>query len=185
MATFKIFRETALPGTLQNDSLYVVAPVATPNYFELYAVNSSGAVRRIPTDADITSKINTALGAANALTVVADIAGRNALAPNRNVQVLVKNATGDATVASGAATYLYEVATTTWTKISEAESLDVTLSWANIVGKPLSTAAAIDAAVGNSHNHGNKTQLDQIGEAGGIMTYNGQPIATAWSSVGW
>lgn len=186
MSTFKIFRETALPGTLQNDSLYVVAPSGTPNYFELYAVNSSGLVRRIPTDADITAKINTALGSATSLKVVADIAARNALAPTANVQVLVKNATADVTVASGAATYVYEFATTTWTKISEAESLDVVLNWSSVVGKPTSSASAIDGAVVNSHTHTNKTQLDQVGQnANGEMTYNGNQVKTEWGSLGW
>jgi hypothetical protein len=185
MAILKIFRETVLPGSPQNDSLYVVAPAGTPNYFELYVVNSSGVVRRMPTDADITTKINTALAGANELQVVADIAARNALTPVTNVQVLVKNATADPLVNSGAATYVYEFATTTWTKISEFESLDVTLNWSSISGKPTSSAAAIDGAVGAAHTHANKTQLDQIGESGGVMTYNGQPVQTAWSSVGW
>ncbi|MDO8771933.1 MAG: hypothetical protein Q7K57_25110 [Burkholderiaceae bacterium] len=185
MAIFKIFRETTLPGALQSDSLYVIAPAGTPNYFELYAVNGAGVVRRIPTDADITAKINTALATISSLTVVADIAARNALVPTANMQVLVKDATGDATVASGAATYVYEIATTTWTKISEFESLDVVLNWAGIVGKPSSSSAAIDAAVAATHTHANKTQLDQISEVSGEAAYNGVIIKTSWSSVGW
>ena len=35
MAIFKIFRETALPGTLQPYSIYIVAPAAKPNYVEI------------------------------------------------------------------------------------------------------------------------------------------------------
>lgn len=186
MATFKIYRETALPGTPVNDSLYVVAPAGTPNYFELYVVNSTGSVRRIPTEADITSKINAALGAANELTVVADITARNALSPTRVMQVMVIDATADTSVVSGAATYLYDLANTTWIKVSEAESLDVVLNWSSIVGKPTSTAAAIDAAVSASHSHTNKSSLDKIGEsAGGKLTYNGAEISTDWASTGW
>lgn len=186
MAIVKIFRETALPATLQNDSLYVIAPSSTPNYFELYVTNSSGAVKRIPTDADITTKINAALSTVSSLTVVADIAARNALTPTTNIQVLVKNATGDATVASGAATYVYEIATTSWTKISEAESLDVVLNWASIQGKPTSSASAIDSAVSASHTHSNKTQLDKVSEdAGGNLTYAGSLPHIGWDSTGW
>jgi hypothetical protein len=186
MANFKIYRETTLPATPVNDSLYVVVPSGSLNYFELYAVNSSGVIRRIPTEADIDAKISTALSSFSSLEVVNTIAERDTLTPTSNTQVLVKNATGDATVTSGAATYIYETSTSTWTKISESESLDVILNWANIVGKPTSTPAQIDSAVTNTHTHTNKTQLDLLGQnVGGELTYNGVQVKTEWSSTGW
>lgn len=173
MAKYSIFKETSLPGTLTANGIYLVANSSTPGYLEIYVTDSTGAAsRRIPTLADVNALI--AASAGNTLEVVSNIAARNALNPTKNVQVLVLDATGDATVSSGAATYVYRSSTTTWYKISEAESQDLTLAWANIVGKPTSSAGQIDAAVTASHAHTNKTQLDQIGQgAQGELTYNG------------
>ena len=188
MALFKIYRETALPAfPLQPYAIYLIAPAAKPNYVEMYVTNSNGsAARRIINEADIQSMINTAVANVNNIQIVADIAARNALAPTNTKYVYVKNATGDATVASGGATYLWDTDTSTWVKISEAESLDVSLTWANLQGKPTSTADQIDTAVTNSHTHSNKTQLDKVGEdAGGNFTYGGVIPHVAWASVGW
>lgn len=97
----------------------------------------------------------------------------------------MQDATGDATVASGGATYLYNVAGAAWVKISEAESMDVSLNWAALVGRPSSAVADIDDAVAKRHTHANKTELDKIGEAGGELTYNGAQVKTEWGSTGW
>jgi hypothetical protein len=187
MTTFKIFRETALPGLLQPYAMYVVAPTAKPDYIEIYVTNSTGsAARRVLTDTDVQGMINSSLSGMSGLQVVADITARNALNPTTNQLVLVLNATGDNTVSSGAATYVYRLSTTSWIKISEAESLDAVVNWTNIQGKPTSSASAIDTAVANSHTHANKTQLDKIGEnEDGLLTYNNNLPVIAWNSVGW
>jgi hypothetical protein len=184
MASFKIFRETALPGTLQPFAMYVIAPPSKPDYVEIYVTNSTGtAARRVLTDTDIQGMIDSSLSGMSGLQVVADIAARNALNPTTNQLVLVLNATGDNTVGSGAATYVYRLSTTSWIKISEAESLDAIVNWSNIQGRPTSSASAIDAAVANSHTHANKTQLGENGD--GFFTYNGNLPVTAWNSVTW
>jgi hypothetical protein len=36
MATYSIYKETALPGTLQPHSIYLIAPAANPDYVEMY-----------------------------------------------------------------------------------------------------------------------------------------------------
>lgn len=183
MATVKIFRETALPGTTVADAMYIIAPAGTPNYIELYVTNSSNQIRRIINAADIAALISAAVAAATELTIVADIAARDALAPTAPRYVFVTNATADSTVASGGATYLFNPTGSVWIKVSEAESLDVNVTWASITGKPTSTPAQIDAAVGASHSHTNKTQLDQIGQnAGGELTYNGVQVKTEWNN---
>lgn len=182
----KMYRETTLPGTLQPYSIYYIAPAGSPNYVEIYITNSSGVARRVIKETDIQAMINSTIAAANELTIVADIAARNALNPTKVVYVYVQNATGDATVASGGATYMYNPTTTSWIKISEAESMDVVLQWNNIQGKPSSSAAQIDAAVAATHTHANKTQLDKVGEdAGGNMTYNGSIPYTKWETTTW
>jgi hypothetical protein len=98
----------------------------------------------------------------------------------------VRDATGDATVQAGAATYVYDFANTVWVKVNEFESMDINLDWAGITNKPTSTVAAIDAAVVASHTHLNKTQLDSIGQdANSNLTYGGNLPHAGWDSVGW
>ena len=187
MASYKIFKETALPGTLQPHAIYLIAPAARPDFVEMYVTGAvATTVKRVIDAAHVQSMINASLSGLGGVEVVANIAARNALTPASNIQVLVLDATGDATVASGAATYVYRLSNTTWYKISEAESLDVVLAWASITGRPSSAPAAIDAAVANAHTHANKTQLDKVGEDGnGDLTYNAALPKTGWNSVGW
>ena len=183
--TFKPSKLTAVPSLpCAPNAVFFVAPTSKPNYVEIYVSNSAGtALKRLLTDADIQALIDASIsGLAGEMPIVADIAARNALSPTKNTQVLVLDATGDSTVASGAATYLYRVSTTSWIKLSEAESLDLILQWANIQGKPTSSPSAIDTAVGNSHVHNsNLTQLNKIGEnSDALFTYN-----NALPKIGW
>jgi hypothetical protein len=184
--SLKFFRETTLPGTLQPYSIYMIAPTARPDYVEIYVTDAAGLAKRVINQADIELLISNAISAAKELLIVADITARNALTPTFTQYVYVVDATADESVVSGGATYLYNTATSSWVKISEAESLDVVLQWANIQGGPTSTPNQIDAAVAASHTHSNKTQLDKIGEdANGNLTYGGSLPLTGWSSTTW
>lgn len=189
MTTLQIFRETALPGSLQAYGFYLIAPASDPTLLEVVAVAADGTTaRHVINKADIQGMIDASMAAAGAnnLVIVADIAARDALTPSTNIQAYVQDATGDATVASGGATYLYNLSATTWIKVSEAESLDVVLSWSGISGRPSSAVADIDDAVAKRHSHANKTQLDNIGENGaGEMTYNGAQVKTEYASTAW
>lgn len=128
---------------------------------------------------DINNLINTAIAGIgpsgiNNLHVVDNIAARDALAPIENIIVLVTDATGDNTVSSGGATYVYDVSKTLWKKIGETESMDLVLSWSNINNRPTSAVADIDDAVTKRHTHTNKLSLDKVGEdENGDFTYNG------------
>ena len=185
--TFKPFKLTAVPSLpCDQNAVFFVAPPGKPNYIEVYISNNAGtALRRLLTDTDIQELINTSIaGISGEMPIVANIAERNALTLTKNTQVLVLNATGDSTVASGAATYLYRASTTSWIKLSEAESMDLVLQWANIQGKPTSSPTAIDTAVANSHTHSNKTQLDKIGEnADGLLIYNNSLPKIGWEGT--
>jgi TUP1-like enhancer of split len=187
MTTFKIFRETTLPGTLQPYAIYLIAPASKPNFVEIYVSDSTGAAaKRVLNESDIQALIDASASSSSSLTIVDNIAARNALTPTSNIQVFVINATGDPTVNSGGATYIYRVSTTSWIKISEAESLDLSLTWASLSGKPTSNVSDIDNAVALRHSHSNKTELDKIGENGnGNFTYNGSLPLIDWSSIGW
>lgn len=187
MATYKIHKVTSLPGTLQPNSFYFVAPPGNPDYTELYVTGTSAStVKRLINEADVQALINASMSALSQMEVVANIAARNALNPTANIVVLVLDATGDATVSSGAATYVYRLSTTSWIKISEAESLDIALTWAALSGKPTSSPAQIDAAVAASHTHANLTQLALIGQdADGELTYNGNNVRARLDTGDW
>lgn len=178
MATLNIERVTALPGTLATNSIYVVS-VGTDKA-EIYVTGNTTTARRLLNETDIQALIDASISGIGAVEIVADIAARDALTLTANAQVMVLDASADATVSSGAATYIYRHSDTSFTKISEAEGLDVVLQWANIQGGPTSTAAQIDSAVSDSHTHSNKTQLDKVGENGsGQLTYDGDEFVLA------
>lgn len=182
---FRVYKETSVPATWTPNSLYFIQ-ATNVNYVECYITSSSGTPRRVPNEADITALIAAQISSASELQIVADIAARNALTPTSVKAVYVTNATGDTTVTSGGAYYLYNPSNTTWIKTAEAENMDVVLQWNNIQGKPTSTPAQIDAAVTNTHIHTNKTQLDKVGEDGsGNFTYNSQLPYTGWETTNW
>jgi hypothetical protein len=188
MPTFKVFKETALPGTPEANSVYFITNPSYPDLVEVVVTNTGATAphRHVLNRADVQTMIDNSLSSLNEIQIVANIAARNALNPTSPIYVYVVNATGDATVQSGGATYLYNPGTTSWIKTSEAESMDVSVTWASITGKPASSAAAIDGAVANSHTHANLTQLNLIGQNGASeLTYNGVQVKTEWSTTGW
>ena len=186
--SLQIFRETSLPVTLVPYAIYMIAPSGVENtdYVEMYVTDSLGAAKRNVNRDDISTMIGTAISSANSLTIVADITERNLLASTRSEFVYVIDATGDSTVTSGGATYLYNTGTSSWIKTSEAESIDVVTSWNSLSGKPASTPTQIDDAVSMAHTHANKTQLDQIDQdANGLLTYNGVLPLSGWMTTNW
>lgn len=188
MANYQVFKETALPGGLTANSIYFVAPAARPDFVEIYVTNAAGdAARKVIDQATVQAMIDAAVAAGSGgAVIVDDIAARNALTADNAQQVLVLDASADATVTSGSATYVWRAATSAWIKISESESMDITLSWAALTGAPSSTPAAIDDAVTKRHSHANATELDKIGEDGdGNLTYGGARPHIAWDSTGW
>lgn len=188
-SVLKIFKETILPSTLEPNSLYMVAPVDNPTYVEFYVTGlEASVVRRTLNQVDIAAIVAQHISALdiNNLIVVNDIAARDALNPSTNLFVFVKDATGDSTVSVGSASYIYEVLTSTYTKVAEYESTDLILSWTNIVDGPNSTPAEVDDAVTKRHTHANATQLAKIGEnADGNLTYDGVVPLAGLSSVNW
>lgn len=193
MPSLQFFKETAMPSQLVGNAVYMIAPPSRPNYVEIYVTNAAGtASRRTIGQTDIQAMIDAAIAGSaggGGTVIVDDIAARDAIPsgdrPNA-LTVLVIDASADPTVNAGAATYVWRESTATFIKVSEAESLDLTLAWASISGRPTSTPAAIDAAVTASHSHLNKTQLDKIGEDGeGLLTYDGELPKTGWNSTNW
>lgn len=183
MATFKINRVTALPSTLEANSIYAVTVGAEK--FELYITGNDTTARRMLDEADVQLLISAAVSGANALQGVNNITERDGLVLTANAMIVVFDASDDPDVSTGAATYFYRHSDTSFTKIGEQESMDVVQAWDNITGRPSSSVADIDDAVTKRHAHGNITQLDKVGQsASGDLTYDGREYvrsgATAW-----
>ena len=163
MANLTFHKVASLPGTLLPNAFYYVENA--PNlYAESYLTDDAGNPFMLGNTIMIQQVAAAALS--SEVYLAADIAARDALTLTVNSIVLVQDATGDATVTTGAALYFYSAALTTFTKVAEYESLDVVLDWNNIVNGPTSTPAQIDQAVADSHVHANLAVLDAITNAG-------------------
>lgn len=182
MQKINFFKVASLPATLIPDSFYFVL---NGNYAESYLTDSSGSPKMIGNTVMINDLITSALATVNQVEYAADYAAMTAATYPSNVTVFVADASADPTVTAGSAYYFIEQSSGTITKISEFESLDLVLDWANIINKPVSTVAQIDQAVTDSHTHANKTELDKIGEdANGCLTYDGNPVVN-WENAAW
>ena len=182
----KVHKVNALPGSLEASALYLVKSANT-GLLDLYVSSNDGTeARHIISKAEIQSLVNTAVAGASNIFVVPDIAARDALAPTVVTQAIVVDATADTTVKSGSATYVYNPVGTAWQKIAEHESMDVILQWANIQGRPTSSVAEIDDAVGKKHSHANAATLGKLGQDGnGQLTYDGNNLHVYLSSDQW
>lgn len=174
MAEIKIFKETSVPATLEANAIYLIGPANDNSLLEVYVVNNAGtATRKTLGPAEVQALIDASLAGLNSLEIVADIAARDALTITGNGLVLVIDATSDTTVDVGAAMYAFDGSA--FTKVTEFESLDITLTWDSLVDGPNSTPTAVDLAVTQSHVHANKTELDNLSEdANQCLTYRGE-----------
>ena len=174
----------ALPGTLLPHTVYMVKSAQT-GLMELFVTGANAAEpRHIINRDEISTMITNAVSSATAMQFADTIAQRDTIVLPQNGLVLVRDATGDATVTSGAALYTYdadkvlngtETNADRYSKIAEYESLDLT--WDSIVGGPESSAAQVDEAVAQRHTHANKVQLDLITErADGEFLYDGSLV---------
>lgn len=153
MSGIKPYIVNTLPTTFSPSGMYFVKGATHADKFKLYLATVDGAsVRRLPTADDVTDEIAAAITMLSAIEYAETIAARDLMNPPANTLVYVANATGDATVAVGGATYFYVHATDTFVKVSEAESMDLSITWTALTGKPTSTPAAIDDAVSKAHN---------------------------------
>lgn len=182
MNALNIHRVNSLPATLEASSIYYVSNVVNPELVEIYMTgNNPETVKRTVNRADVDAWINLALAdiELSSVLIVATIAERDALVLDRSTLVLVIDATGDSSVKTGAATYVYNASAQSFTKISEFESLDLVLSWDGITDGPESTPEQIDQSVLQAHAHANSGQLAKVDQdAQGEFTYNGQyPLA--------
>lgn len=186
---FKTHRVTELPASLEAYSVYYVAPAGTTDYVEIYVSSADGlSARRVINEADVRTLISEEMSGLAEIHVYDTIADRDEAGVTESQFAFVVDASGDETVSAGGASYVYNKTAATWVKTSESESMDLIFNWDKIVGKPTSTASAIDDAVIKSHTHINKTSLDKIGQdVDGNLTYDGKTIAgsTQWTTTNW
>ena len=186
---FKTHRVTELPASLEAYSVYYVAPAGTTDYVEIYVSSADGSTaRRVINEADVRTLISEEMSGLAEIHVYDTITARDEAGVTESQFAFVVDASGDETVSAGGASYVYNKTAATWVKTSESESMDLIFNWDKIVGKPTSTASAIDDAVIKSHTHINKTSLDKIGQdVDGNLTYNGKTIAgsTQWTTTNW
>lgn len=198
MATMSILKTNTPPtGVLDPHSLYFVAD-GTATGMSLYLADQAGtATRHTITQAEVDTKISEALGGTNYMYLTADMDTRDTLGGTltKNSLVLVQSpqtgTNADATVTAGAAMYFFDSEAapgSEWTKVYEAESLDVVLDYANIQNTPTlptSTPAAIDTAVQTLTSLlATLTNLTSATEdANGNLIYNGQTLDNSNSVI--
>jgi len=184
MAEVAFHKVASLPGSLASNAFYLVE---NGDYAETYVTDSSGVAKMVGNSAMIAA-LAPGGGGGDQLTIVADIAARDALTPTDNIFVLVTDASDDATVASGAALYVWDSLATDWVKVAEYESMDVTVAWSSITGKPSSSVSDIDDAVSKKHAHSNLSVLNGLSDTGGVLQYGGNPVDARkidWATNNW
>ncbi|YCH23169.1 hypothetical protein M1D96_06595 [Pseudomonas sp. D1-3] len=188
MAKTAFYKVTTLPGTLEPNAFYYVL---NGNYAESYVTDNAGVAKALGNSAMINALIDQALanwsGSASTVSIVADIAARDALIAtlDANAMILVVDASADPTVEAGSALYAYAADTDTTYKIAEYESMDVVLNWSDIQGGPTSTPGQIDNAVSLAHSHTNKATLDKLSEDAEGLLFNGQGVGSRWTTNNW
>lgn len=185
-APLNIERVLALPATLTGSTMYIVKS-SEAGLVDIYFTNATGTeARHVISKSEITTLIANAVASLSTIYIAATIAARDALVFTANAFTLVIDATGDTTVHSGAALYLWDNTAKTFTKVSEYESLDLVLKWADIQNKPTSSVTDIDDAVAKKHAHANAAKLDKVGEdVNGLFTYNSEYPTAALAKAEW
>lgn len=234
MSKIKFFRENALPGTPSANSIYFISKTINSNDFaEMYVTNASGVARQVSGEDLVNAIIDTLKAQNNGLAtldsggkipvgqlpagigiefeIVANIAARNALSPTKNILCLVLDASADPTVTAGNALYAYQQSNTTWHKVAEFESMDLsglmskfrvranTSTAQDVVDNDLLSFAGstyiqvtrsgltftFTLIGGAAHQHSNKAVLDKMSEDGdGDLNYDGTPVMQ-WTSTAW
>ena len=174
---FHIRKVIALPEVLVASTMYIVKHIESM-WVDVYVTNlTASEIYHLLTKDEILGFLQLATSNLNTALVVANLTERDNLNLTANTVVWVLDATGDVSVASGSAVYIFKADTLSWIKIAETESLERVLDWTGITDKPSSTVIQIDTMVGQSHSHSNVTELDKVTEDGTAkFAYGVRPI---------
>ena len=194
----QIAKVTALPpqNTRTANTMYLVGNAGSADSLEIHMTSADGATTlHVPTKSEISTMIGGQLATFNNIRVVPTYTAMTALvAENRSMVIMVLDATGDNSVTTGGAAYILQATGTTqaptadFFKIYEFEALseNFVLNWSAIVGRPTSSAAAIDDAVSKAHTHANLVTLDALDvNQAGDLTLNGVAVGTVLTTADW
>jgi hypothetical protein len=171
MSVMSFFKVETLPETLVANAIYFVPDIGS-TFVNIFVTDSSGQSMRSTVSTHAIRSIAQVSTTNTVVKSVATFSGLSELDPLYTKIAFVIDASGDSTVKSGAATYIFNTTINSWVKVAEFESMDVSLVWANILDKPNSTPTQIDNSVLYSHHHANKNIIDRFDlAADGTPTY--------------
>lgn len=171
---FNIVRVDAVPATPAVNTMYITKD--SKNRAVVTFIGNTTAQRASTLSAaDVQTLISEALAGAGEVYVANTFADLQAIRPTVNAVGYVRTVTaGDPLM------YVFDLAGAAW-KVSQAPA-----KWADIIGRPASTAAAIDAAVSASHTHANMTVLNNLSQsAAGKLAYKGQEVSEVGFASDW
>lgn len=172
---FNIVRIDAVPATPVPNTMYITKDAK--NRAVVTFIGNTAAQRASTLSAtDVQTLISEAMSGAGAVYAVNTLTDLQAIVPTVNSVGYVRSpaSPGDPI------TYVYDLANAAW-KVSQANA-----KWADIIGRPASTAAAIDAAVTASHSHTNMTVLNSLSQsAGGKLAYKGLEVSEVGFASDW
>lgn len=185
-ASFVIERVNALPSPLVSNTLYIERPIGSTEGILTFVGTDPSSVAKVFNRAESQIDIGTAIAEAKSVFVFDNFSAlQTAVKPKVNSVGYVKNAVDDPLVKTPSALYVYEVATGAWSLLPTGGAAD-SIDWNKIIGRPVSTVAAIDAAVTASHAHANKATLDALGIDGqNRLTLSGTPVSPVTVKTDW
>lgn len=177
--SFQRFRRVnQLPATREPDTMYVVRPAGATEATLVFTGSDPTVEVGIIGRVAIESIVNDAVAGHTSVHFYATYADMAAGALAANGICYVADITGDPLGGNGVGVYLYDFDNARFVKFPGGGGGTTPLEWNGIVGRPNSTPAAIDDAVGKAHSHVNKPTLDLITEnAQQKLMYRGKLVA--------
>ena len=170
MSVMSFYKVDSLPTVLVPNAIYFVRNI-NDAYVDIYVTDNTGQGMRSTVDYEAVKHVAAKATATTLVKTVTNYETLSTLDTYATRIAFVIDASGDSTVTSGAATYIFNQSIAEWVKVAEFESMDTVLQWTNIEGKPNSTPEAIDNAVKQTHTHANKHVLDKFD-----VNANGTPV---------
>lgn len=178
---FLIVRVDELPAFPVANAMYIVKDKTRPNKANVvFTGKTTQDIASLLTFDDVNTivvdKITEALQTNQSVRVFQTFNDMMGVTPEINTFAYVKDNAGGLGDPDGPASYIYEVATDSWTPVSSGSS---EVRWNSIVGRPTATPSQIDQAVSMAHSHANMAVLDKLSSnPEGLLTFNNQPVST-------
>jgi hypothetical protein len=177
---FLIVRVDELPAFPVANAMYIVKDKTRPDKANVVFTgkttqDSASLLTFDDIDTIVVDKITEALQTNQNIQVFQTYADMMGVVPQFNTFAYVKDNTGGLGDPDGPASYIYEVATDSWTPVSSGTS---EVRWNSIMGRPTATPSQIDQAVSMAHSHPNQAVLDKLSSnPEGLLTFDGQAVS--------